>query len=48
MKLDKIVNDLGLKVLTSPVDLSTIDVETGYCSDLLSCEIGRASCRERV
>ena len=37
MKLDMIVNDLGLKVLTSPVDLSTIDVETGYCSDLLSC-----------
>ena len=37
MKLDKIVKDLDLKVLTSPVDTSTVDVESGYCSDLLSC-----------
>jgi hypothetical protein len=37
MKLDKIIKDLDLKVLTSPVDLTTVDVECGYCSDLLSC-----------
>lgn len=37
MKLNNIVKDLDLKVLTSPVELSTVDVETGYCSDLLSC-----------
>jgi hypothetical protein len=37
MKLDKIIKDLDLKVLTSPVDLATVDVECGYCSDLLSC-----------
>ncbi len=37
MKLDQIVKDLDLKVLTSPVELDTVDVESGYCSDLLSC-----------
>lgn len=37
MKLDKIVKDLDLKVLTAPVDLSAVEVECGYCSDLLSC-----------
>ena len=37
MKLEKIVKDLELKVLTSPVDFDTVDVESGYCSDLLSC-----------
>jgi len=37
MKLDKIIKDLDLKVLTSSVDLDTVEVESGYCSDLLSC-----------
>lgn len=37
MKLDKIIKDLDLKVLTPPVDFSAVEVECGYCSDLLSC-----------
>lgn len=37
MKLDTIIKDLDLKILTSPVDISAVEVESGYCSDLLSC-----------
>jgi hypothetical protein len=37
MKLDRIIKDLDLKVLTSSVDLGAVEVESGYCSDLLSC-----------
>lgn len=37
MKLDTIIKALDLKVLTSPVTFDAIDVESGYCSDLLSC-----------
>lgn len=37
MQLDKIIQSLNLQVLTEPKDFSAIAVESGYCSDLLSC-----------
>lgn len=37
MQLDEIIQQLNLKVLTEPKDFSTISVNSGYCSDLLSC-----------
>ena len=43
MTLAEIIQKLNLKVLTKPVDFSTIPVESGYCSDLLSCVMTGAS-----
>jgi hypothetical protein len=37
MHLEEIIQKLDLKILTEPVDFSTIPVNSGYCSDLLSC-----------
>ncbi len=37
MKLKKIIDDLNLKVLTPHDDLESLEVHSGYCSDLLSC-----------
>lgn len=37
MYLAEIIEKLELKVLTNPVDFSSIAVSSGYCSDLLSC-----------
>jgi hypothetical protein len=37
MNLEKIIQAVDLKVLTEPKDFSAIDVNSGYCSDLLSC-----------
>ncbi len=37
MKLKKIVDDLNLKVLTPRDDIESVEVISGYCSDLLSC-----------
>lgn len=37
MKLTKIIKDLNLKVLTPHDDFEAVEVQSGYCSDLLSC-----------
>jgi len=37
MQLSEIIQQLDLKVLTEPQDFSEISVNSGYCSDLLSC-----------
>lgn len=37
MKLEKIIEELDLNLLTEAQDFSGIDVKSGYCSDLLSC-----------
>lgn len=37
MYLDEIIQKLGLKVITESQDFSSIRVNSGYCSDLLSC-----------
>ena len=37
MDLQHIIDNLHLKILTSPLDFSTIKVDSGYTSDLLSC-----------
>ena len=37
MQLEEIIQKLNLKTLTEPQDFSSIPVESGYCSDLLSC-----------
>ena len=37
MNLETIINELNLKVLTEIKDFNTIEVKSGYCSDLLSC-----------
>jgi len=37
MNLNKIIQNLNLKVLTNSKDFETINVKSGYCSDLLSC-----------
>ena len=37
MKLKKIIDDLDLKLLTPRDDIETVEVHSGYCSDLLSC-----------
>jgi len=37
MNLNEIIQSLNLKVLTNSKDFSTVNVKSGYCSDLLSC-----------
>lgn len=37
MNLEKIIKELNLSILTEPQDFSSIEVKSGYCSDLLSC-----------
>jgi len=37
MYLNEIIDQLNLKVLTEEQDFSSVKVESGYCSDLLSC-----------
>ncbi len=37
MNLAQIIQDLDLKVLTETKDFSSMNVKSGYCSDLLSC-----------
>jgi len=37
MTLDKIIEQLGLKILTEEKDFSTINPSHGYVSDMLSC-----------
>jgi len=37
MNLNRIINELDLKVLTDKQEQSEIQVNSGYCSDLLSC-----------
>ena len=37
MTLDQIITDLQLKVLTEPIDFSSISPTHGYVSDMLSC-----------
>jgi len=37
MNLTQIIQELDLKVLTETKDFSSMNVKTGYCSDLLSC-----------
>lgn len=42
MDLKTIADQLNLKLLTTPLDLSTVQVTSGYCSDLLSCVMSGA------
>ena len=37
MYLSEIIEKLDLQVLTDSKDFSSIEVKSGYCSDLLSC-----------
>ena len=37
MHLEEIIQKLNLQVLTDQKDFSTVEVKSGYCSDLLSC-----------
>lgn len=37
MKLEEIINQLNLEILTDSKSFSEIEVTSGYCSDLLSC-----------
>jgi len=37
MQLDEIIKQLNLKLLTQTKDFSAVQVQSGYCSDLLSC-----------
>ena len=37
MFLSEIIENLDLLVLTDPKDFSSVEVKSGYCSDLLSC-----------
>ncbi len=37
MKLQDIIKELDLKILTNKKDFAGINVDQGYCSDLLSC-----------
>ena len=37
MNLNQIIESLDLKLLTEPKDFTTVNVTSGYCSDLLSC-----------
>jgi len=37
MKLDHIITNLNLKIMTETHDLSDVSVTSGYSSDLLSC-----------
>jgi len=40
--LETIINKLDLQVLTEPKDFSSIEVTSGYTSDLLSCVMAGA------
>ncbi|MCB2202688.1 serine kinase [bacterium] len=42
MKLNQIIEDLALVPLTSKDKIKNADVESGYCSDLLSCVMAGA------
>lgn len=37
MNLNQIIEALDLKLLTKPQDFGAVEVQSGYCSDLLSC-----------
>ena len=43
MNLQEIIDQLSLKSLTSSKDFTSIPVNSGYCSDLLSCVMTGAS-----
>lgn len=43
MRLENIINEINLKLLTEAHDFSDISVNSGYCSDLLSCVMTGAS-----
>lgn len=40
--LSQIIHELNLKILTDEKDFDTIQVNAGYCSDLLSCVMAGA------
>jgi hypothetical protein len=42
MNLQTIIDKLGLKVLTDPLDFSSKEPSSGYVSDLLSCVMAGA------
>ncbi len=42
MKLQQIIDQLELKILTQPGDFSQTDAASGYASDLLSCVMAGA------
>lgn len=42
MKLNKMIEELDLKALTPQDKIEDVDVESGYCSDLLSCVMAGA------
>jgi hypothetical protein len=42
MKLDQIIRELNLAVLTTPKEFAEIEPSGGYCSDLLSCVMAGA------
>lgn len=42
MNLKEIQNQLQLKTLTSPFNLDSIEIRTGYTSDMLSCVMSGA------
>ena len=42
MNLADIIQKLNLTVLTTPKDFAAINVDGGYCSDLLSCVMAGA------
>ena len=42
MNLQTIIDQLGLKVLTEPLDFASINPSSGYVSDLLSCVMAGA------
>lgn len=42
MNLQEILDAISLKALTEPKDYSTIQVECGYISDMLSCVVAGA------
>ena len=42
MKLQTIIDQLGLKVLTDSIDFSNLEPSSGYVSDLLSCVMAGA------
>ncbi len=43
LKLDKIIKELDLTILTRAADLSSITPSSGYTSDLLSCVMAGAA-----
>ncbi len=42
MTLQEIIDQLGLKIITGPADLSSVVPSYGYASDLLSCVMAGA------